>query len=240
MDASTRTRGLMLVSTASIGIPCLWNFIPLHLSMFKRLRAHLAPCPSDTARSHVGVSLKTSRRAGLHLAVRGINRPLMSKTPMCLLVICLLVSLLGAESFTSVLDVVPRRNILVQGASLPRTTRPKCRGGVLSSSRSIMGCQVLTNININTNILMRLKLIPLPLAIRSLRLFLALLASKASALSSRYSCSLGSVGLLQGLCLHPLHWWILQVAVVSVALLWKASAVLYSERVLMTSSSLAS
>ena len=48
----------------------------------------------------------------------------------------------------------------------------------------------------------------------------------------------GLSGLVAGVGSHPLHWGILQVAVVSVALL--CSAVLSSERVLMTSSSLAS
>ena len=41
----------------------------------------------------------------------------------------------------SVLDVVLPRKILVQGASLPRTVRPKYRGWSLSSTVSVMGCQ---------------------------------------------------------------------------------------------------
>ena len=49
-----------------------------------------------------------------------------------------------------------------------------------------------------------------------------------------------SVGWVQGLWLHPLHWGILHVVVASVALPWKASAALSSEHVLVSSSLLAS
>ena len=44
-----------------------------------------------------------------------------------------------------------------------------------------------------------------------------------------------SVGWVQGMWLHPLHWGVLHVVVASVALPWKASAAFSSEHVLVTS-----
>ena len=140
LEASTRTHKRIFVSTASMGILGLLNFIPLHRSMSKKLRTHLALSPEETKWSNFGVYVKASLKSRLHLAVRGISRPLMFKTPMYLLVICLRVSDLGtkAKSFMSV--VVSPEKVLVLGASLPLIIRLKCKGCNLSSSVSVRGC----------------------------------------------------------------------------------------------------
>ena len=52
-----------------------------------------------------------------------------------------------------------------------------------------------------------------------------------------YHTDKSSVGWVQGLWLHPLHWGILAVVVASVAMPWKVSAVLSSEHVLVSMSS---
>ena len=69
----------------------------------------LNPTPDHTARS----SLEASLKSHLHLAVRGINRPLISKTPICLLVICLLVSHLVTKSSMSLSVVVSPEKVFI-------------------------------------------------------------------------------------------------------------------------------
>ena len=129
-------------SKSSLAASSLLVRILVHCLMSKKFRTHLDRCPSETAWSHVAVSLKTSLKSRLHLAVRGISMPLMSKTPICLLVICLLVSFLGTNASMSVFEVVLPPKVLVLGGRVPHTTRPKCRGWSLSSTESVMGCHV--------------------------------------------------------------------------------------------------
>ena len=140
LEASTRTHKRIFLSSASMDILGLLNFIPLHRWMSRKLRTHLALSPAETGWSHLGVSVKASLKSRLHLAVRGISMPLMSKTPMCLLVICLLFRDLGTKSSMSLPVMVSPEKVLVLGASLPLIICPKCRGCNLSSSVSVRGC----------------------------------------------------------------------------------------------------